>query len=124
LSTRGAPLRAAVVVGVVEVCGIRMSPMDGDELMSRSLRTPRAAAIAGVLFALLLVATLTLIRLATPSGRGRGRRVAQRPEQEPHDRPGAGARTVRGYRVSVVCRSRPRSDRPARGPIFRHGVSG
>ena len=47
-----------------------MSSMDGDEQMSRSLRTPRAAAIAGVLFALLLAATLTLIRLATPSDAG------------------------------------------------------
>src|SRR5262245_37810773 len=47
-----------------------MNPMDGDEQMSRSLRTPRAAAIAGVLFALLLVATLTLIRLATPPDAG------------------------------------------------------
>jgi hypothetical protein len=44
--------------------------MDGDELMSRSLRTPRAAAIAGVVFALLLTATLALIRLATPSDAG------------------------------------------------------
>ena len=44
--------------------------MDGDEPMSRSLRTPRAAAIAGVLFALLLAATLALIRLATPSDAG------------------------------------------------------
>lgn len=35
-----------------------MSPKDGDELTSRSLRTPRAAAIAGVLFALLLAAAL------------------------------------------------------------------
>src|SRR5262245_60597880 len=44
--------------------------MAGDELMSRSLRKPRAAAIAGVLFALLLTATLALIRLATPSDAG------------------------------------------------------
>lgn len=47
-----------------------MSPKDGDELTSRSLRTPRAAAIAGVLFALLLAAALALIRLATPSDAG------------------------------------------------------
>ena len=47
-----------------------MSRWDGDELTSRSLRTPRAAAIAGVLFALLLTATLALIRLATPSDSG------------------------------------------------------
>jgi len=37
-------------------------------LVDRSLRTPRAAAIAGVLFALLLAAALVLVRLATPSG--------------------------------------------------------
>jgi hypothetical protein len=43
------------------------APTDGDELTSRSLRTPRAAAIAGVLFALLLAAALALIRLAVPS---------------------------------------------------------
>ena len=61
-----------VGVGRVELheTGIRLSPMDGDELMSRSLRTPRAAAIAGVLFALLLTTTLVLIRLATPSDAG------------------------------------------------------
>jgi hypothetical protein len=35
--------------------------------MNRSLRTPRAAAIAGVLFALLLTTALVLVRLATPS---------------------------------------------------------
>ena len=59
-------------VGRVELheTGIRLSPMDGDELTSRSLRTPRAAAIAGVLFAALLTTTLTLIRLATPSDAG------------------------------------------------------
>jgi hypothetical protein len=42
----------------------------GDGLTSRSLRTPRAAAIAGVLFALLLTAALVLVRLATPSDPG------------------------------------------------------
>jgi hypothetical protein len=40
------------------------------EPTSRALRTPRAAAIAGVVFALLLAATLALIRLATPSDAG------------------------------------------------------
>src|SRR6516165_10479030 len=50
--------------------GSQMSPMDRDGLMGRPLRTPRAAAIAGVLFALLLAATLALIRLATPSDAG------------------------------------------------------
>jgi hypothetical protein len=44
--------------------------MDRDEQMGRTLRTPRAAAIAGVLFALLLAATLALIRLATPAHAG------------------------------------------------------
>jgi hypothetical protein len=44
--------------------------VDEDELTSRSLRTPRAAAIAGVLFALLLTATLALVRLATPYDTG------------------------------------------------------
>jgi len=65
-----------VGVGHVELheTGIRLSPMDGDELMSRSLRTPRAAAIAGVLFALLLTTTLVLIRLATPSDAARSAR--------------------------------------------------
>lgn len=36
----------------------------------RSLRTPRAAGIAGVLFALLLTAALVLVRLAAPAGPG------------------------------------------------------
>ena len=44
--------------------------VESDELTSRSLRTPRAAAIAGVLCALLLTATLALVRLATPSDTG------------------------------------------------------
>jgi hypothetical protein len=35
--------------------------------MNSALRTPRAAAIAGVLFAILLTAALALVRLATPS---------------------------------------------------------
>jgi len=61
-----------VGVGRVDLheTGIRLSPMAGDELMSRSLRTPRAAALAGVLFAVLLTATLALIGLATPSDAG------------------------------------------------------
>jgi hypothetical protein len=44
--------------------------VDEHELTSRSLRTPRAAAIAGVVFALLLTVTLALVRLATPSDAG------------------------------------------------------
>ena len=50
--------------------GGQMSPMDGDEPMSRSVRTRRSAAIAGAPFAILLAATLALIRLATPSDAG------------------------------------------------------
>jgi len=44
-----------------------MMPMERDELTSGSLRTPRAAAIAGILFALMLTAALALMRFATPS---------------------------------------------------------
>ena len=47
-----------------------MSLMDQDAVATRSLRTPRAAGIAGVLFALLLTGVLVLLRLAAPSGPG------------------------------------------------------
>jgi hypothetical protein len=39
-------------------------------VVRHSLRTPRAAGIAGVLFALLLTAALVLVRLAAPAGPG------------------------------------------------------
>jgi hypothetical protein len=39
-------------------------------VVRHSLRTPRAAGIAGVVFALLLTATLVLVRLAAPAGPG------------------------------------------------------
>jgi hypothetical protein len=48
----------------------RIRPVDGDRLTSRALRTPRAAAIAGVLFALLLTAALALVRVATSADPG------------------------------------------------------
>ena len=44
--------------------------LDRDELVSGPLRTPRAAAVAGVVFALLLTAVLALIRIAASSDRG------------------------------------------------------
>lgn len=46
-----------------------MSLMEQDAGVRRSLRTPRAAGIAGVLFALLLTAALVLVRLAAPGDR-------------------------------------------------------
>jgi len=47
-----------------------MSARQPDAVVTRSLRTPRAAGIAGVAFALLLTAALVLIRLAAPSDAG------------------------------------------------------
>ena len=44
--------------------------MEQDASVRRSLRTPRAAGIAGVLFALLLTAALVLVRVAAPAGPG------------------------------------------------------
>src|SRR5262245_50088119 len=44
-----------------------MGPIENDAVLSRSLRTPRAAGIAGVLFAVLLATALVLIRLAAPA---------------------------------------------------------
>ncbi|HYB42914.1 MAG TPA: hypothetical protein VEL75_14150, partial [Candidatus Methylomirabilis sp.] len=41
--------------------------MDQKAALPRALRTPRAAAIAGVLFALLLTTALVLVRLAAPA---------------------------------------------------------
>ncbi len=45
-----------------------MRVMGQGAVVTRSLRTPRAAGIAGVLFALLLTAALVLVRLAAPAG--------------------------------------------------------
>ena len=45
----------------------RTGPTDRDRLTSRALRTPRAAAMAGIPCALLLTAALGLVRLAAPS---------------------------------------------------------
>jgi hypothetical protein len=44
--------------------------MERDAVVTRSLRTPRAAGFAGVLFALLLMTALVLVRLAAPAGPG------------------------------------------------------
>jgi hypothetical protein len=44
-----------------------MTMNEQDAAVARSLRTPRAAGIAGVLFALLLASALVLLRLATPA---------------------------------------------------------
>jgi hypothetical protein len=44
--------------------------MDGNVSASRALRTPRAAGIAGVLFAGLLTTALVLVRLAAPADPG------------------------------------------------------
>ena len=44
-----------------------MGAMDQKAALPRALRTPRAAAIAGVLFALLLTTALVLVRLAAPA---------------------------------------------------------
>lgn len=44
--------------------------MERGSVVDRSLRTPRAAAIAGILFALLLTAALVLVRVAAPPDSG------------------------------------------------------
>jgi hypothetical protein len=46
--------------------------MEESVASSRALRTPRAAAVAGVLFALLLTTALVLVRTAVPGGAGDG----------------------------------------------------
>ena len=48
----------------------RTNPMEQDATLARSLRTPRAAAIVGVLFALLLTTALVLVRLAASADPG------------------------------------------------------
>src|SRR5262245_4076373 len=45
----------------------RYTTRPGDAGVGRALRTPRAAGIAGVLFALLLTSALVLVRLAAPA---------------------------------------------------------
>ena len=44
------------------------APMDPNGLTSRpALRTPRAAAVAGIVFSVLLIASLVLLRVSVPS---------------------------------------------------------
>jgi hypothetical protein len=50
--------------------GVSDEPVERDARVSRALRTPRAAGIAGVLFALLLTTALVLVRLAAPAHPG------------------------------------------------------
>ncbi len=45
----------------------RGDAMERDAVVGRALRTPSAAAIAGILFALLLMAALVLVRVGAPS---------------------------------------------------------
>jgi hypothetical protein len=49
---------------------LRGRAMERDVVVGRSLRTPRAAAIAGILFALLLMAALVLVRVGAPPESG------------------------------------------------------
>jgi hypothetical protein len=49
----------------------------GDPLQAGSpLRTPRAAAVAGILFSVLLITALVLLRVSVPADPRGGRRVA------------------------------------------------
>jgi hypothetical protein len=45
----------------------RVRITDQDQLESRNLRTPRAAAVAGIIFAALLITALVLLRLSAPT---------------------------------------------------------
>jgi hypothetical protein len=91
-------------------------------LTRAQLRTPRAAAIAGILFSPLLPAVFWLMRLSVPA--------------DPHE-PGAWLKGGVTYvaialnlvpfarrRVSLVCRRVARQARRARGPILCDGVPG
>ena len=46
-------------------------PIRHDELQASPLRTPRAAAVAGIVFSLLLLSSLVLLRIATPGNTDR-----------------------------------------------------
>jgi len=97
--------------------------MKEDEPTSRPLRTPRAAAIAGVVFTLLLTATLALIRLATPSDADEVGAWLNDPSRK---RMIVLALNLVPSRVSRFCGS---SESSATGSAsartdFRHGVSG
>ena len=62
--------------------------MDHDSTITRDrLTTPRAAAVAGILFSVLLITSLVLIRISVPARpagcRGTGLRIARRPSAWP-----------------------------------------
>ena len=88
------------------------------------LRTSQGAAIAGIIFGVLLITALVLLRVSVPAhpevaGRVAGRFPAadgggRRPEPDP----------VRRDRLPVVHRGAAGPDRRARGPPVRHRVPG
>ena len=51
--------------------------MQNNGLVRAKLKTPRAAAIAGILFSILFVAAFSLLRMVLPSDPCRSRRMAQ-----------------------------------------------
>ena len=44
----------------------------GQEPLARELRTPRAAAVAGIIFSVLMITALVLLRLSSPPRPGAG----------------------------------------------------
>src|SRR5207245_1460673 len=69
--TNGAPSAPRSPVGRTKPIG-PVSSSD-TEILRKELRTPRAAAIAGVVFSLLLGATLVLVRISVPANPGDAR---------------------------------------------------
>ena len=86
----------------------------------RAIRTPRAAAVAGIVFSVLFATSVVLIEWAIPADSldaghvGRRRRPAHGRVAEPP------AAAVRRHRLLVVHRRAARSHRAGRGPLLRH----
>ena len=98
---------------------VRMS--ESGAVVRRPLNSPRAAALAGVLFAGLFTTALVLMRTSLARPRHRQRRLARRRRGRPHhDRPRA--RAVRGHRLPLVHGRRARSIQGRRGSALLLGV--
>src|SRR3954454_2465231 len=91
-------------------------------LPRRQLTTRRSAAIAGILFAVLLGTSLVLLRLSVPSQPQDAGLWLSDPDPSAQRALGPEPRAVRRYRVPVVHRRGPRSHRRLRGPLLLDGV--
>ena len=86
------------------------------------LRTPRAAAVAGIIFSALMITALVLLRVSAPAHSADAGAWLTDPERRAGVADRAEPCPVRRNRLLVVHRRAAGPDRRARGPLLRDGV--